>query len=108
MQQGIMQNKPNFLNNQMSISLVMTKFYGNFHHLGRCKNKPKTKPIKPNLKNAKMNLSSVKTKDYRNEPPLRPPAKQTQFKPNQTQFHQHRQPLNQAANCGNLKMVGVL
>jgi len=54
---------------------------------------PKTNPIqtqsnpnKPNLKNAKMNLSPVKTKDYRNQPRLRPLAKQTQFRPNQSQF----------------------
>ena len=48
-------------------------------------NKPNSKPIKPNLKNAKMNLSSVKTKDYENEPRIHPPAKQSQFKTNQTQ-----------------------
>jgi len=33
-----------------------------------------------------MNLSYVKTKDYRNEPHLRPPAKQTQFKANFTNY----------------------
>ena len=32
-----------------------------------------------------MNLSSVKTKEYENEQLLRPPRKQTQNKPNQTQ-----------------------
>ncbi len=78
-EQGIMQNKPNFLNTQMNISQVLTKHYGNFRLLGRPKNKPNSKPNKPNLRKAKMNVNSVKTKDYRNEPPLRPPAKQTQF-----------------------------
>jgi hypothetical protein len=44
-----MQNKPNFLNNQMNINPDMTKHYGNFHFLGRRKNKAKTNPIKPNF-----------------------------------------------------------
>jgi len=44
-------------------------------------NKPNSNPNKPNIKNAKMNVNSVKTKDYRNEPRLRPPAKQTQSNP---------------------------
>jgi len=43
-EQGIMQNKPNFLNNQMNVTYVKTNHYGNFHLLGRRKNKPKTKP----------------------------------------------------------------
>ena len=73
-QQGIMQNKPNFLNTKMFISQVITKRYGNFSLLGRRQNKPNSNPIK---------------------------AKQTQF-------YQHSQPLNQAANCGSLKMIMVL
>jgi hypothetical protein len=40
-----MQNKPNFLETQMSISPDITKYYGNFHLLGRRKNKAKTNPI---------------------------------------------------------------
>ncbi len=78
-EQPIMQNKPNFLKYQMNINLIMTMLYGNFHLLGRSKNKPNSNPIKPNLRKAKMNVNSVKTKDYRNEPPLPSSAKQTQF-----------------------------
>jgi hypothetical protein len=41
---------------------------------------------KPNFLETQMNISSVKANVYEQKPPLRPPAKQTQFKPNQTQF----------------------
>ena len=92
----------------MSINPVKTKHYGNFRLLGRRKNKPNSNPIKPNLRKAKMNASSVKKREYVNKPPHRPQPKQTQFKANQTQFHRHQQPLNQAANGGNLKMIVVL
>jgi len=70
----------------MSISLITTKHYNNFRLLGRRKNKAKTNPIKPNLIKAKMNVNSVKTKDYVNGPRLCHLAKQTQFKPNQSQL----------------------
>jgi len=63
----------------MNITPLITKYYGNFHLLGRCKNKPNSNPIKSNLKKAKMNLKVYSTKDYENEPPFRPPPKQTQF-----------------------------
>jgi len=69
----------------MNINFCLTKHYGNFCLIGRRKNKANSNPIKPNLRKAEMNLSSVKTKDYRNELPLRPTAKKTQNKPNQTQ-----------------------
>jgi hypothetical protein len=48
---------------------------------------------KPNSPETKMNLSSVKAKCYEQKPPLRPPAKQTQFKPNQTQFKSQKKTL---------------
>jgi hypothetical protein len=46
-----MQNKPNFLETQMNINPDMTKHYGNFHLLGRRKNKANSNPIKPNFTN---------------------------------------------------------
>jgi hypothetical protein len=41
---------------------------------------------KPNFLETKMNLNPDMTKHYEQKPPLRQAAKQTQFKPNQTQF----------------------
>jgi hypothetical protein len=41
---------------------------------------------KPNFLETQMNLTPVKAKYYGQKPPLRQAAKQTQFKPNQTQF----------------------
>jgi len=41
---------------------------------------------KPNSRKAKMKLNFYSTKDYENKPRLRAPAKQSQNKPNQTQF----------------------
>jgi hypothetical protein len=58
-----MQNKPNFLESQMNVNAVITKDYEKRTLGERGKNKPNSKPIKAN----KM-------------------PKQTQYKPNQTQF----------------------
>jgi len=55
------------------------------------KTTPKQTQFKPNLRKAKMNLNPVMTKYYEQKTPLRPPAKQTQNKPNQTQFRACRQ-----------------
>jgi hypothetical protein len=66
---------------------------------------------KPNFSNNPMNITPLITRYYEQKPPHRPPAKQTQsnpIKPKQTQFKQHQQPLNHAANCGNLRMIVVL
>ena len=41
---------------------------------------------KPNFSNNSMNINPFTTKYYERKLPLRRPAKQTQFKPNQTQF----------------------
>jgi len=76
-----MQNKPNFLNNPMTINPFMTIYYDNFHLLERRKNKPNSNPIKPNFRKANMNITLFKSKGYRNEPPLRPMAKQTRTNP---------------------------
>jgi len=60
-----MQNKPNFQDAQMNISVYTTKHYQNFIPLAGQKNKPNSNPIKPNLRKAKMNVNSIITKDYR-------------------------------------------
>jgi len=85
-----MQNKPNSLRGQINATLCATKDYENKWQRRVRKNKPKTNPIQtqtnPISEKPKMNLNFYSTKAYDNKPPLRPPAKQTQFKPNQTQF----------------------
>jgi hypothetical protein len=66
---------------------------------------------KPNFLNNQVNITFCSTNHYEQKPLLRPPPKQTQSNPikaKQTQFNQHQQPLNHAANCGSLKMIMVL
>ena len=60
-----MQNKPNFQNAQMNVSIYYTKVYKNETAFRRGKNKPNSNPNKPNLQKAKMNVNSFITKDYR-------------------------------------------
>ena len=49
----------------------------------------------------KINVTSVLTKDYENEPRLRIPGKQSQYKAKQTQFQTHRRPENTPnLSCG--------
>jgi hypothetical protein len=43
-----MQNKPNLLNTQMSVSSALAKAYENNLCSGRLQNKANSKPIKPN------------------------------------------------------------
>ena len=85
-----MQNKPNFLRGQINATLFATKDYENKWQRRVRKNKPKTNPIQtqtnPISEKPKMNLNSYSTKDYDNKPCFPAPAKQTQFKPKQTQF----------------------
>jgi hypothetical protein len=50
----------------MNLSPVITKHYGNFHLLGRRKNKPNSNPIKPNFLETQMNINPVMTKHYGN------------------------------------------
>ena len=68
------QNKPNLLDAQMNISSVLTKDYENETDWTFGENKPNTKPIQTQSN------------------PISPPhaAKQTQFKPNQTQFRRQK------------------
>ena len=66
-----MQNKANLPDAQMNVTKVLTKDYENKSLCRRGENKPNTKPIQTQSK------------------PISPPhaAKQTQYKPKQTQFH---------------------
>jgi len=102
-----MQNKANLPDDQMNVTKVLTKDYENKTLGERGKNKANSKPIKPNFPDTQMNVSKVLTKDYENiancklcenkantnpiqtqTKPIYPPhaAKQTQYKPNQSQF----------------------
>jgi len=45
MQQGIMQNKPNFLNNQMNITFCLTSDYDQKPPFRQSENKPNSNPI---------------------------------------------------------------
>ncbi len=60
-----MQNKPNFQDDQMNVSNIITRNYKIFIPLARYKNKPNSNPIKPNPRKAKMNVNLTITKDYR-------------------------------------------
>jgi len=84
-----MQNKPNFQDTQMNVSILLQMDYENKCDWTLGENKPKTNPIKPNFQKAQMNVNSLITKDYRknddfavrkNKPNSNP------IKPNQTQF----------------------
>ncbi len=60
-----MQNKPNFKDTQMNVSLDITKDYENLSDWTLGQNKPNSNPIKPNSQKAQMNVNSLITKDYR-------------------------------------------
>ncbi|GAI37054.1 unnamed protein product, partial [marine sediment metagenome] len=84
-----MQNKANFQKSQMNVNKAITRDYENETLGKRGKNKPNTNPIQsqtnPISEKAKMNVTSIITKGYENKPRFRAKAKQTQYKPNQTQ-----------------------
>ena len=61
-----MQNKPNFQDTQMNVSIYNIKDYQNFIPLAGQKNKPNSNPNKPNFKKAKMNVNLFTTKHYEN------------------------------------------
>jgi len=44
-----MQNKPNFQDAQMNVSIILTKNYENISDWTLGENKPNSKPIKPNV-----------------------------------------------------------
>ena len=60
-----MQNKPNFQNAQMNLSLYPKTACENKSAFGREQNKPNSNPNKPNLKRAKMNVNLYFIEDYR-------------------------------------------
>jgi len=59
-----MQNKPNFQDTQMNVSLNITKDYKNKHNWTLGENKPNSNPIKPNLPKGKIDAKCVFTNDY--------------------------------------------
>jgi len=60
-----MQNKPNFQDTQMNVSIFSKMAYENIANWTLGENKPNSNPIKPNFQKAKMNVNSLITKDYR-------------------------------------------
>jgi len=85
-----MQNKPNFRKSQMNVCVFTQKAYENWTLGERGKNKANSKPIqsqtKPIPEKAKINVNNSISKDYENKSHFWVKAKQTQFKPKQTQF----------------------
>jgi len=62
-----MQNKANFLDDQMNVTSLITVDYENKSPLRPRKNKPNTNPIKANFQKAQMNVTTFLTKDYENK-----------------------------------------
>jgi len=60
-----MQNKPNFKDTQMNVSIFSQKDYENKSNRTLGENKPNSNPIKANFRKAQMNVNSLITKDYR-------------------------------------------
>ncbi len=87
--ESIMQNKPNLPDALMNVTSFYTVDYENKSNWNLVKTKPIQTQYKANSnpipEKPKMNVTSILTKDYENER-LQAPKKQTQFKPNQTQF----------------------
>jgi len=59
-----MQNKPNFLKDQMNINPYNTRDYENKSNWTLGENKPNSNPIKPNFRKGKIDAKCVFTKDY--------------------------------------------
>jgi len=60
-----MQNKPNFQDTQMNVSIYLQKAYENKRDWTLGENKPNSNPIKPNCRKGKIDAKCVFTKDYR-------------------------------------------
>jgi len=75
----------------MNVNKVLTKNYESQTLGKRGKNKPNSNPIQtqsnPITEMPKMNVTKVLTRDYENKSLFWVKAKQTQFKPKQTQFY---------------------
>jgi len=85
-----MQNKPNLSDDQMNANMVLTMDYEKRTLGKRGKNKPNTNPIQtqtnPITEKQKMTVNKVLTNGYENKSHFWVKAKQTQFKPKQSQF----------------------
>jgi hypothetical protein len=84
-----MQNKPNFLNTQINVSVVITKYYENIPLSRGAENKPNSNPIKPNsnpikpnLPDAQMSVNSILTKDYEKNDIFSVPQNKANSNPN--------------------------
>jgi len=76
-----MQNKPNFQDVQMNVSIFLQMAYEYKHNWTLGENKPNSNPIKPNLPDDQMSVNSILTKDYERNDIFAVPEN----KPNQTQ-----------------------
>jgi hypothetical protein len=72
-----MQNKPNFGNDKMNITLDITSNYMILSSSPGPKNKPNSNPIKPKTNPIKAKTNPIQTQFKPNSNPI-----QTQFKPN--------------------------
>jgi len=60
-----MQNKPNFHDTKMNVSIYLQTAYENKSNWTLGENKPNSNPIKPNCRKGKIDAKCVFTKDYR-------------------------------------------
>jgi len=85
-----MQNKPNFIKDQMNVSIYYTNEYKNFIPLAGYKNKPNSNPIKPNTnpipESPKMNETLFATKVYENITTFRLEQNKANSNPNKPNF----------------------
>ncbi len=78
----IIQNEPNFKNNQINLNVCITNSYGNFTIAHLLKTNPKRTQNEPNLLNSQNELKAMYNKGLRSFPPLPPKTKRTQYEPN--------------------------
>ena len=80
-----MQNKPNLLNTQILVNCVLTMDYVNIRLRSRFKNKPNSNPIQSQFPKGQNERKFCFNKGLWKKWHFLSPAKQSQFKPNQTQ-----------------------
>ena len=90
-----MQNKANFLDDQMNVTKVLTKEYENKTLGGSGKNKANSKPNKANLLNAQMNVTTFLTKEYENISN----CSLAENKPNTNPIQTQTNPISKAKKC---------
>jgi len=81
-----MQNKPNFHNTKMNLTIYYTKVYNNEATFRRPKNKPNQTQNKPNLLDAQMNVNIYYTYVYSNQTPFRRAKNKPNSNPNKANF----------------------